>query len=786
MTVLLFIIVVLGLIHFNIKALFIGLFGVFFFAYNQSVLGITISIVFTILFCIPFFRKFILSAPILVFLKKLQVLPKISETEKTALDAGTTWVEGEFFKTIPNIKKILNEPFEGLTDEEKRFMENEVEEVCKMTEDFKIFQDKDLPVEVWQYLKEKKFFGMIIPKKYGGLDFSPIAQSAIVGKLGTRSQVLSITTMVPNSLGPGELLLKYGTEKQKNYYLPRLADGREIPCFGLTEPFAGSDAASIKSYGELFKGDDGKLKIRLNFEKRYITLGGIATVIGLAFQLRDPENLLPPGKKLGITCALLKGDLEGITRGRRHLPMYVPFINSPIWGKNVVISVEDDVIGGESGLGEGWRMLMECLSVGRGISLPAIASAAGKFSTQYTLMYSFIRKQFGLPIAKFEGIEEVLARMLANCFAIDAMRIFTASAVKNGQKPAITNAIVKYHATEMARKVTIDSMDVLGGAAICVGPSNMVAHVYMGIQVGITVEGANILTRSLLHFGQGLMRCHPFLYNEMTAIQEGNLSKFDANLWGHVGSFIAKRIRFITLSFKEALNKIINIFYKQSIVCKYSQKMERISAKFGFFADLVLLMYGGGFKVKEKLSGRFGDIVSNLYIMSAILRKFKANNCKKELEPIVEYALENCLNAIDKAMLEIYANLSHNAFMNRLIKFVFLLISPSREGKALKDKISYKTVKSVVENQDIFDDIFSHVFISKDKNDRANLVKECFEEHPKAYLIIKRLKGMKKKYEVALTEGLITKEEFEFITNWEQKTSKAIQVDDFPLKSNAF
>lgn len=781
MFTLFYIALILALIHFSVKGIAIGLISIAFFAFIKSGTGFILSIALTLLFTIPFVRKFFISKPILGIIKKLNVLPKISETEQTALNAGTTWVESEFFKSKPDIEKILNEPYEGLTPEEQHFLDTETDEVCSMVSDWDVFQTQDLPPKVWQYLKDKRFFGMIIPKKYGGLDFSPIAQSAIIGKLATRSQVLSITTMVPNSLGPGELLLKYGTEKQKDYYLPRLADGRDIPCFGLTEPFAGSDAASIQSSGELFKDSDGTLKIRLNFEKRYITLGGVATVIGLAFQLKDPSNLMPDGSKTGITCALLNGDLPGITRGKRHMPMHIPFINSPLWGKDVIISVEESVIGGVAGLGRGWKMLMECLSVGRGISLPSISAAACKFATKVSIIHASLRKQFGVPIIKFEAIEEVIARMLAKTYMTDAMRVFTATAVKNGHKPAIVNAIIKYHATENSRSVVNDAMDILGGNAISTGPNNLLAHAYMGLPIGITVEGANIMTRSLLQFGQGLMRCHPFLYEEMVAIQSNDITKFDKNLWGHIGSFIQKRVRWFTLYFKEVTLSAKYLFYKPSIISKYSSKMERISVKFAFSADLILLLYGGSFKIREKLSSRFADIFSLLYIMSCTLKKFKVEGEKAEFAALTEYSLEHCLQEIDKALAEIYANLSYNSVICRLVKILFLLPKPGAEASVAQDKLTYKIVKNITENEAVSSSIFSHIYTSSAEDDRFKMMNEAFVVRKRAHEIFKKTKAANKKYDEALKDMLITNEEYLFITEWERIVAEVLQVDDFVL-----
>ena len=424
------------------------------------------TVPFSLILLISNIRKFTISLILLKIIRAKNLLPQISETEDIALNAGTVWIEGEFFTGKPDFTRIIKEPYSEISQEEQDFLNNEVEELCNMVTDQKIQELQDLPTEVWNYIRSKKFFGMIIPKEYGGLAFSPLAQSKIVAKLATRSQVLSITVMVPNSLGPAELILKYGTKSQKNFYIPRLANGTDIPCFALTEPAAGSDAASIGAYGDIFMGEDGKLKVKLNFQKRYITLGGVATVLGLALKMNDPYLLLPPHISTGITCALIDGNAEGLTRGRRHKPMGVPFINSPLWGKNIVIDIEEGVIGGMEGIGKGWKMLMECLAIGRGISLPAISYGGSILASYVAMFHASIRKQFGLPLIKFEAIQEKIADMFAKTYAIDAMRTFVASAVGSGHTPSIANAIEKYHATEHSRDIINHGIDILAGSAI--------------------------------------------------------------------------------------------------------------------------------------------------------------------------------------------------------------------------------------------------------------------------------------------------------------------------------
>ncbi|HHO65107.1 MAG TPA: acyl-CoA dehydrogenase, partial [Epsilonproteobacteria bacterium] len=435
-----------------------------------------------LLFLFPPLRRELVTQPLFELIASKGLLPKISDTEKTALRAGDVWIEGELFSGKPDFAKIFAHPYPTLTPKEKAFLENEVEEVCAMTSDWEVFQDRDLPESVWAYLKEKRFFGMIIPEEHGGLGFSAYGHSCVIEKLATHSQVLAITVMVPNSLGPAELLLHYGTPKQQQYFLPRLADGREIPCFALTEPEAGSDAASIRSEGVLFKDENGEIKIRLNFEKRYITLSAIATVIGLAFVLKDPQNLLGRGKEIGITCALVDANTPGVDQSRRHDPLGVPFVNAPLIGKDVIISIED-VIGGEAGLGEGWRMLMESLAVGRGISLPSTSTGGSKLASYVASTYAVVRYQFGLSIAKFEGIAEVLGRIGARTYMLDAAKTFTLGAINSGAKPAVANAIMKYEATEIFRANILDAMDIQGGAAIIRGPRNLLAHPYFGTPV---------------------------------------------------------------------------------------------------------------------------------------------------------------------------------------------------------------------------------------------------------------------------------------------------------------
>ncbi|MEL6614014.1 MAG: acyl-CoA dehydrogenase, partial [Bacteroidota bacterium] len=459
-----------------------------------------------VVFNVPPIRQQITRA-VMALMDKLGFLPTISPTEKEAIDAGTVWVEGELFSGKPDFKKILAEDYPDLTDEERAFLDGPCDEVCEMAVDWDIMQRRDLPNEVWQKLKDDRFFGLIIPKEYGGLGLTPSANSAVVEKLAARSPALGITAMVPNSLGPAELLIHYGTQAQRDHYLPRLARGEDIPAFALTEPGAGSDAGAISSKGVLFKGEDGEVYLRLSWKKRYITLAAVSTVLGLAFKLEDPDNLLGRGKKLGITCALVPTDAPGVHLGERHDPLGIPFYNCPTTGTDVVVKAEEAIIGGTAGAGRGWRMLMECLSVGRGISLPSSSSGGAKTMLRVASAHAVNRKQFGLSIGKFEGIEEPLARIGGITYILEAARRYTNGGLDKGSKPSVVTAMMKYNATELYRIAINDAMDILGGNAISRGPRNTTASAYTNLPIMITVEGANILTRTLMIFGQGAIRC---------------------------------------------------------------------------------------------------------------------------------------------------------------------------------------------------------------------------------------------------------------------------------------
>ncbi|MFT4967677.1 MAG: acyl-CoA dehydrogenase [Candidatus Deianiraeaceae bacterium] len=750
--------------------------GIILFLYLKA-LYITLPISFLLI--TPFLRKYIITAVILRFIRKKNLLPQISETEEVALNAGNIWVESEFFTGKPNFLRIIKEPYSEISEAEQNFLNNEVEELCGMVSDQQIHELQDLPHNVWEYIRQKKFFGMIIPKSYGGLEFSPIAQSKVVAKLATRSQALSITVMVPNSLGPAELLLKYGTEKQKSYYIPRLACGDDIPCFALTEPTAGSDASSITADGEVFQDSNNRLKIRLNFQKRYITLGGVATLIGLAFKVKDPKNLLPPLVSRGITCALLQGNAKGLTRGRRHKPMGVPFINSPLWGKNIVVDVEDDVIGGMNGVGKGWKMLMECLSVGRGISLPAISYGGSVLASYVSMFHANIRRQFGLPLAKFEAIQEKLADSFAKTYSIDAMRTFVASAVGVGHTPSVANAMVKYHATEHSRDVINHAMDILAGNAICMGEKNLIANLYLASPIGITVEGANVLTRSLLQFGQGIMRCHPFLLKQVYAIKENNLHTFDKNFWQHAYSFASNAVRtfFLTIT-----NGKISRPMSANLVQKYNAKLNYVSARFTLLADYALITYGGALKRKEFLSSRFADVASYMFLITSVLKKFASNNFEKAQEPVVEYICNLYLYNIQEAFNQISENISRSNALGSVLN----ITGAFAHKRIVKNPVKWKNIESVVKYYTDSNTLSKEeIFIPNNKNEQIYKLFTLFNQEKIVVLIEKKIKNSEyKSPKDALQANIITQKEFDEIVQYRTLCNEAIQVNHFELKSS--
>ena len=672
---------------------------------------------FLLIFAIPFLRCLLVSGPILQVFRK--ILPQVSQTEQEALDAGTVWWDGELFSGNPHWNKLLALPKPALSAEEQSFLDNEVEQLCAMIDDWDItYVRNDLSPQAWQFIKEKGFFGMIIPKAYGGLEFSAQAHSAVVTKVASRSGTAAVTVMVPNSLGPAELLLHYGTQEQKDKYLRRLAKGEEVPCFALTGPFAGSDAGAIPDVGIVgygdFNGQTNVLGVRVTWEKRYITLAPVATLLGLAFKLYDPQNLLGAEVSRGITLALIPTDTPGVHVGRRHFPLNSAFQNGPTQGKDVFIPL-DYIIGGTERIGQGWRMLMECLAAGRSISLPASATGSIKLAARTSGAYGRVRKQFKMPVGKFEGVEEALTRIAGNLYVMDAARVLTAQAVDLGEKPSVISAIVKYHCTERGRVAINDAMDVHGGKGICMGPDNYLGRFYQQTPIGITVEGANILTRSLIIFGQGAVRAHPYVLKEIQAAHDQNIKRgvfdFDAALFGHVSFALSNAVR--SLVFALTGGRIVNVPTEEP-TRRYYQLLTRYSASFALAADISMLVLGGGLKRREKLSARLGDVLSQLYLCSAVLKRFEDDGRPVEDIPLLDWAMQDGLFRIQTAFDGVLQN-----FPNRLAAFKLrALIFPLGQcRKPPSDDLGHEVARLLSTQGDARDRLTAGSYIPQNEND---------------------------------------------------------------------
>lgn len=780
-------------------AIFLGYFGAPLYLWTVFVTGALITLgapmvlcylVFAVmvLFNLPPIRTMLVSSPIMKMMNAIGLMPVISQTERTALEAGTTWVDGELFSGKPNFERILKEQYPKLNAEEQAFLDGPVEELCRICDDWDISLRKDLPPEAWDLIKRERFLGLNIPKKYNGREFSALAQSAIVAKLSSRSVPLAISVMVPNSLGPGELLHHYGTPSQKEYYLPRLANGEEIPCFGLTEPNAGSDAGSVTSTGELFKGDDGKIYIRVSWQKRYITLAAISTIIGLAVKLRDPQNLLGKGEDLGITCLLVPTTTKGVVLGRRHIPMGVPFYNCPTDGHDVVISI-DQVVGGVDGVGHGWRMLMECLAAGRAISLPAQSTGGAKLVARVVSAYAPIRRQFGVSIGKFEGIEEPLARIGGLTYLLEAARVYTCGAVDSGMKPSVISAIAKYNSTELGRKLINDGMDILGGAGISKGPRNLLANNYIAAPIGITVEGANILTRTLIIFGQGAIRCHPYAYKEVKALAANDATAFDGLFWKHIGFVVRNACRALVLS-------VTRGWFARSPVsgetATYYRKLAWTSASFAFMSDVAMGALGGDLKRREKLTGRYADILSWMYLGTATLRRFEAEGRNPEHLPFVHYAMKYSFSQIQQAFDGIYQNFEVpvlGALLRGPMSWWSRINSISRMPS---DKIGAEIATKMQEPGKLRDNLTEGIYVPKDPQEALGRYEHAFQliwdaqnvSHKirKAVVAKKIAKGKSEaQVEAAVKADIITPDEAKLLKAAEEARFDAITVDSFEV-----
>ncbi|MFQ5486951.1 MAG: acyl-CoA dehydrogenase [Gammaproteobacteria bacterium] len=733
----------------------------------------------------------LLSARVLAAFRTL--MPRMSRTEQEALAAGTVWWDGDLFSGRPDWDKLLSMPAPSLTAEEQAFLDGPVDELCRMLDDWHITEElHDLPEEVWRYIKEQGFFGMIIPKAYGGLGFSALAHSCVVQKIATRSTTAAVTVMVPNSLGPAELLLHYGTDEQKQHYLPRLAHGEEVPCFALTGPEAGSDAGAMPDRGVVCRGEfQGKevVGIRLNWEKRYITLGPVATVLGLAFKLYDPDHLLGETEALGITLALIPTDTPGITIGSRHAPLNQVFQNGPNWGKDVFIPL-DWIIGGAQRAGQGWRMLMESLAAGRSISLPALSTGAAKLASRATGAYARIRRQFKVPIGRFEGVEEALARIAGNAYMMDAARVMTAGAVDTGAKPSVISAIVKYHLTEHMRRAINDAMDVQGGSAICMGPRNLLGRIYQAIPISITVEGANILTRSLIIFGQGAVRCHPYVLREMQAVASADhqqaLRDFDHAFWGHVGFTISNVVRALWLGLGGA--RLLKT--PGAPQCRrYYQELTRMSAVFAMSADIAMLLLGGALKRRERLSARLGDMLSHLYLASAVLKRFEDDGRPAADLPLLHWNCQRSLFLIQEALAEFLRNLPLRPVSWALRLLAFPLGRPYRPPA---DTLGHQVAALILEPSPDRDRLTAGIYLTDDEGQAIGLldrtlalVMACADIEARLHQglregCLNNDDGEEALLEQALAAGILDADEAARYRSLIAARREVIMVDDFP------
>ena len=723
-------------------------------------------------------RRDFVTRPLLAWYRKR--IPPMSTTEREAIEAGTVWWDAQLFTGNPDWTQLLRAPKAALSDEEQAFISGPVEELCGMLDDWRIQHEwRDLPPEVWAFIKTNHFFGMIIPKRYGGLGFSAQAHSAVVSKISTRSIAAAVTVMVPNSLGPAELLLHYGTDAQKNHYLPRLATGAEIPCFALTGPEAGSDASAMPDVGivcrGMFEGNE-VLGLRLSWDKRYITLGPVATLLGLAFRVRDPDHLLGGVEDLGITVALLPTSTPGVNIGRRHLPVQQAFMNGPNSGKDVFIPM-DWLIGGQERIGQGWRMLVECLAAGRGISLPALAAGGIKMAARTTGAYGRVRKQFGVPVGKFEGVQEALARIGGFAYLMESMRRLTAVAIDIGEKPSVLSAIAKYHGTEMMRRAINDAMDIHGGKGIIEGPRNYLANVYHAMPVSITVEGANILTRSLIIFGQGGIRCHPYLYKEMIAARDPDRDKslagFDALIWKHAGHIVGLKLRAL-------LHNLTGGFFvmapRAEAASRIYKQLGRASASFAYVAEVAMILLGGALKRRESLSARLGDALSQMYILSAALKRFEDDGRPASDVPLLTWGARHCLYEIQCALDGVLANFPYPP-LGWLMRFVVFPLGRRRHPP--KDKLSRRVADLLLAPSPTRERLTAGIYIGP-ADQPVGQLDEALQAVIQADAISTKLKRLGfKEVDQAVKQGAIGNAEKEILERAADLTRRVIAVDDF-------
>ncbi len=749
---------------------------------------VILLIVLALMFGLPPIRRLLVSH----FAMKLMapVLPRLGDTERIALEAGTVWWDAELFSGLPHWEKLLAFAPQPLSTDEQAFIDGPVNELCAMIDDWQISQLRDLPPNVWDFMKSHGFFGMIIPKEFGGHGFSAIAHSRIVTRISTRSVAAAVTVMVPNSLGPGELLLHYGTDEQKKYYLPRLAKGEEVPCFGLTGPEAGSDAAATQSTGVIEKRVvDGKeiLGLRLNWKKRYITLAPVATLIGLAFRIKDPDHLLGDQDDLGISCALIPRDLPGIDIGQRHDPMGVPFMNGPIVGTDVFAPM-DCLIGGKEGIGHGWRMLMECLAAGRSISLPALSVGAAQMATRISGAYATVREQFDTPIGRFEGIEEPLARIAGKTYLMTATRTLTCGALDAGEKPAVLSAIAKAYLTEGMREVVTDAMDIRAGAAIQKGPRNTLARAWDAVPIGITVEGANILTRSMIVYGQGAIRCHPFVQHEIAAIADKDLKKFDRALFGHINLLMRNVTRAKLLAWSGSR---LAAAPRTEDTVRYFQHLSRFSAAFELLSDVAMGTLGGSLKRREKISGRLADALAYMYLASCALKRYHDEGKTTANYNLVRWSAEHCLYRVQEALLGVLENLPARPAAFVLSWAIFPLGARFRPPS---DKLGARVARDILEDREARINLTGDIFVPPPTEEGLGTLEAALDKAVRAIPIETKLRDAVRAGkldrapgymldEMGRDAGIISAAEYQLLQEAEAARNEVIAVDAFDAET---
>ena len=742
------------------------------------------------LLSIPSIRRSWLTGPVYAQIRK--ILPRVSETEQQALEAGTVGFDAEIFSGRPSWDRLRAVAPIELTAEERAFLDGPTAELCGMINDWQVrHSEREIPENIWDFVKRHGFLGMLISKEHGGLGFSPQAQSLILGKIASRSPDVCTIVMVPNSLGPGELIEKYGTPEQKHHYLPRLAQGLEVPCFSLTGPTSGSDAATMRDIGVVTRGiHQGKevLGIRLSWEKRYITLGPVATLVGLAFRLFDPENHLGKGEDIGITVALIPADHPGVEIGRRHLPSGAAFPNGPNWGRDVFIPM-DWVIGGEQMVGHGWRMLMECLAAGRAISLPSSGTAGAKMMLRVTTAYGRIRKQFGLSVAKMEGLEEPLARMIETAYVNEAGRAVTAAMVSAGEKPSVISAIMKYQSTTKLRQAVNDAMDLHGGRGICDGPSNYLQSAYQMVPVGITVEGANILTRSLITFAQGALRSHPYLYEEIKAAQnpdpQRGLLAFDTAFGNHIAFSLSNAFGAFFHNITGGL--FASVPEKAYGTAEWYRQLGRAALNFALVADVTVAVLGGGLKTRQKITGRLADALSELYLLSCVLKRYQDDGKPENDNLIVELCARNALYRFQEALAGTIENFPNGAVRLMLSVLVFPFGHPYRPAS---DRLGHKVVALAIQPGEVRNRLTRDIYVSRDVNDPTGLLEVTLEKVIAAEEAERKLErairaGTVRRYHGidwigdAEKAGVLTRDEAALVREVETLTARVIAVDHF-------